>query len=94
MIFWDAMICGLADVNTTHYLYQFFPCSLPIYFEDKKEATGSPAILILICQTAPYQMNKIIFVILTAMTISNLIFEKLPSKEYTHKKKKPSSYGV
>jgi hypothetical protein len=94
MIFWDAMLCGLADVNTTHYLYQFFPCSLLIYFEDKKEATGSPEILVPICQTAPYQMNRIIFLILTAMTTSNLIFKKLPSKEQNKTKKTLILWGV
>ena len=81
MIFWDAMLCGLADADTTHYLYQFFPCSLLIYFEGKKEAAGSPEIFVPICQTAPYQMNITVYLILIAMTTSNLIFEKLPSQK-------------
>jgi hypothetical protein len=70
------MSCGLADANT------FFPCSLLLYPEDKKEAAGSPEIFVPICQTAPYQKNRVIFLELTAMKTSNLIFGKLPSKEY------------
>jgi hypothetical protein len=88
MIFWDVMLCGLADANTTHCLYQFLPRSLLIHLEDKKEVAGSPEILVPICQTAPYQMDRIIFLILITMTTSNLIFRKLSSK------KGGGSYGV
>jgi hypothetical protein len=81
MIFWDVMLCGLADANTTPYLYQFFPCTLLLYLEDKKEAADSPETLVPICQTAPYQMNRIILLILVAMATSNLIFRKLPRQK-------------
>jgi len=61
-------------------------CTSFFHAEDKKEAAGSPEILVPICQTAPYQMNRIIVLILMAMTTSTLIFEKLPNKELKEKR--------
>lgn len=82
MIFWDVILCGLADANTTPYLYQFFPRGLLIYLEDKKEAAGSPEILVPICQTALYQTNRIIVLMLIAIDNLKSNTQNLPSKEY------------
>jgi len=61
-------------------------CTSVFHAEDKKEAAGSPEILAPMCQTAPYQMNRIIVLILMTMTTSTLIFEKLPNKDLKKKK--------
>jgi hypothetical protein len=79
MVSWDIMSWfGRCQYN------QCFPCSLLLYPADK-ETAGFPEILVPSCQTAHYQMNSVIFLKLTAMKTSNLIFRKLPNREYNNK---------